>query len=111
MRFPQNHNVVQALSPDGADEAFDVCVLPWRSRCCWSVADAHGRQPSRYGETIGGISVADEVLRRLFPGEGLGDLTGDPFGRRIGRDIDPDQVASLEPDDHLSIPRTSSGLV
>jgi hypothetical protein len=68
VRFARDHDTVQALSPDRADEAFDVCVLPRRSpRCCWSVPDAHGREASRYGLTIGGVSVADEVLGRLLP--------------------------------------------
>jgi hypothetical protein len=48
-----------------------VSVLPRRSRCCWSVPNAHGREPSHYSMTIRGISVADEVLRRLLPGKGL----------------------------------------
>ena len=53
--------------------------------------------------TIGGVSVADEVLGRLIPGESLGDLAGDPVGRRIGGDVDPNQVASIKADDHQSI--------
>jgi hypothetical protein len=83
--------------------AFDVSVLPRRSRRGWSIADAHGREASCYGVTIGGVSVADEVPGRLLPREGFGDLAGDPVGRGVGRDVDPDQVTSLEPDDHQPI--------
>src|SRR5262245_27497990 len=50
-----------------------------------------------------GISVANEVLRRMIPGEGLGDLSVDPIARRIGGDVDPDQVAPLKPDDHQAV--------
>ena len=56
VRFPQDHNVVQALSPDGADEPFNVCVLPWRFRCCWSIANTNGCKTSGY-------SMANEPSR------------------------------------------------
>src|SRR5262249_59713298 len=68
-----------------------------------SVADADGRKTSRHGMTIRGVSVPDEVSRRLLPREGLGDLAGDPVGRGVGRDVDPDQVAPLKPDDHQAV--------
>ena len=101
--------MIQALSPDRADEAFDVSVLPRRSRCRWSIPDAHGREASCYGMTVRGVPVANEVPGRLLPGEGPGDLASDPVGRRIGRDVDPDQVASLEPDDHQPIEQLEAG--
>jgi hypothetical protein len=63
----------------------------------------HGSETSRYGMAIRGVSVSDEVLGCLIPGEGLGDLAGDPFGGRIGCDVDPDEVASLKLDDHQAI--------
>jgi hypothetical protein len=52
---------------------------------------------------IRGVSVPNEVLGRLVPGESLGDLAGDPFGRGIGGDVDPNQVTSLKADDGQSI--------
>ena len=99
MGFAQDHDMIQAFSSDRADEPFDVSVLPGRARRGWSVPDAHGSKTSRYGMAIGGISVSNEVSGRLIPGESLGDLAGDPFGRRIGSDVDPDQSASLKADD------------
>ena len=52
---------------------------------------------------VRGVSVPDEVSGCLIPGEGLGDLAGDPFGGRIGGDVDPHEVASLKLDDHQAI--------
>src|SRR5262249_23762919 len=95
--------MVQAFSSDRADEAFDVTILPRGPRRRRSVADAHGCQTSRYGVTARGVSVPDEVSRRLLPGEGLGDLAGDPVGRGVGRNVGPYQVASLKPDDHQAV--------
>jgi hypothetical protein len=52
---------------------------------------------------VRGVSVPDEISGCLIPGEGLGDLAGDPFGVRIGGDVDPHEVASLKLDDHQAI--------
>jgi hypothetical protein len=57
----------------------------------------------RYSMAIRGVSVPYEILGCLIPGEGFGDLAGDPFGRRGGGDVDPHQVASLQADDGQSI--------
>ena len=103
VRVAQDHDMVQALSPDRADESFDVSILPGRSRRGWSVPNAHGSETSRYGMAVRGVSVPDEVSGCLIPGEGLGDLAGDPFGGRIGGDVDPHEVASLKLDDHQAI--------
>ena len=103
VRVAPDHDVVQALSPDRADESFDVSILPGRSRRGWSVPNAHGSETSRYGMAVRGVSVPDEVSGCLIPGEGLGDLVGDPFGGRIGGDVDPYEVASLKLDDHQAI--------
>jgi hypothetical protein len=103
MRLAQDHDMIQAFSPDRADEPFDVSVLPGRARRSWSVSDAHGSKTSRYHKAILSISVPNEVLGRLIPGESLGDLAGDPFGRRIGGDVDSHQSTSLKADDGQSI--------
>src|SRR3981189_3214900 len=74
LHFAQDHDMVEAFLSDRTDEAFDMSVLPGRSPCRWSVADAHRREASGYGVTVGGVPVADQVLGRLLPGESLGDL-------------------------------------
>ena len=38
-----------------------------------------------------------------MPRKGLGDLAGDPFGRWVGGDVDPNEVASFKADDGQSI--------
>ena len=103
LRFVEHDQLIKAFAPNRADEAFDVSILPGRSRRGWSVPDAHGSETSRYGMAVRGVSVPDEVSGCLIPGEGLGDLAGDPFGGRIGGDVDPHEVSSLKLDDHQAI--------
>jgi hypothetical protein len=74
VRLAEDDDMIEAFAADRADETFGVSVLLGRSRCRWSIPDAHGREASCYGVTVRGIPVADEVLGRLLPGEGFGDL-------------------------------------
>ena len=103
VHFAEDHDVVQALSPDRADEAFDVPILPRRPWRRWSVPDAHRRKASRHGMAVRGVSVANEVLGRLIPGKGFGDLSGDPRRCRVGSDVGPDQPTSIVRNDHQAI--------
>ena len=80
-----------------------MSVLPGRAGRRWSIPDAHGRKTSRYGMAIRGISVANEILGRLIPGEGFGDLLGDPLSCRVGGNVDPNQLASVMHDDRQAI--------
>ena len=40
MGLAQDHGMIQAFSPDRADEPFDMSVLPGRAGRSWSVPDA-----------------------------------------------------------------------
>jgi hypothetical protein len=74
VRLAQDHDMVQAFSPDRADEPLDVSVLPGRAGRIWSVPDVHGSKTPRYHTAIRSISVPNEVLGCLIPGESLSDL-------------------------------------
>src|SRR5690348_9858176 len=78
--FPQDHDMVEALASDRANQPLNMTVLPrraWRDR---TVANAHGSQPPGNRGAIRGVAVTDEVARSLIPRECLGDLSGDPLG-------------------------------
>ena len=59
MRFAQDHDVIQSFSADGADEPFDVSVLPGRAGRGWSIPDAHRPDPPFDHDAVGAVSVAD----------------------------------------------------
>ena len=52
------------------------------------------------------VAVPDEVVRRFVPGEGIGDLAGDPLRRRIGRHGERYQPPALVPEDDQPSKRT-----
>ncbi len=95
--------MVQAFSPDRADEPFGVSVLPGWARCGRSIADAHRPDPFSDDDAIGTISIADEVVGCLVPWESLDDLASNPFGSWVGGGAGPRQMASLETDHRQAI--------
>jgi hypothetical protein len=63
MRFIEHDHVVEAFSPDRADESLNVSVLPRRPGRGWSVANAHGAQTLYEDRPIRGVPIPNEVLR------------------------------------------------
>ena len=47
MALIDDDRVVQAIPPDRSDQSLNVGVLPWRTRCRWSIPNPHGVHPSR----------------------------------------------------------------
>jgi len=96
VRLADDHDMVEALPPDRADQSFDVAVLPWRARRGRSVADAHGLESPRDDGAVGCIAITDKVSRCFIPRECLGDLPRDPLGGRICGDVGPYQPSPSE---------------
>src|SRR5438876_8481894 len=103
VRFAQDNEMVDALASDRSDQPFGEAVLPRRAWGDGLVADAHGAQSVRDGSTIDAIPIADQVARRLIPRECLGDLTRDPVGGRMRRDVDPDKISAGQSHDDEGI--------
>src|SRR6266851_557759 len=85
MGLAQDEDVIEAFPPDRADEPLRMPVPPGRPRGGRVIAYTHRRKALRYRLTVGPISVSDHVVWCFIPREGIGDLTGDPLRRRMGR--------------------------
>jgi len=48
------------------------------------ISDAHCSKTLRDCVTVGSVAVSHEVVRSFIPWEGIGDLAGNLFRRRIG---------------------------
>src|SRR3954447_23688702 len=95
MMLAKHDQVIKAFASDRADQSFGVTVLPWRSRRCRAVANAHRPNAARKCLAIDPMSIADEVLRRALPAACLGDLPGDPFGGRVRSDTGPQGAPTI----------------
>src|ERR1700722_20401363 len=103
MHLAQDNDVVHTLTPDRSDQPFGKAILPGRGWCGRLVPDAHGAQSARDDAAIDPVAIADEVVRSLIPRKCHGYLTCNPFGRGICRDVDPDEVSAVEPDNDEGI--------
>ena len=82
MCLAKDHDLIQALASQRADQTFSDTILPWRSRRDRPVADAHRRDASGEDVPIGAVIIAHQVAWRR-PGECFGDLPGEPRCRRV----------------------------
>src|ERR1700716_1995267 len=76
---PKHDHVVETFAADRADESLDVSILPGRSGCDRMVPNAHCTDPLQEDWTIRGVSILNEIARRVVPRERLGDLARDPL--------------------------------
>src|SRR4051794_34803347 len=67
MMLAKHDQVIKAFASDRADQSFGVTVLPWRSRRCRSVANAHRSEAARKCLSVDPVPITDEVLRRALP--------------------------------------------
>src|SRR5450759_1806627 len=88
MRLAQNDKMIHTLAPHRSDQPFGKAILPGRAWGRRSVPDAHGAQSASNDGAIDSIPIADEVARRLIPGECLGNLEWDQFSRWVCCDFD-----------------------
>src|ERR1700737_913967 len=100
MCLARDNDVVQTLAPDRSDQPFGKAVLPGRGWCSGLVPDAHGTEPADDNSTVAPIAVPDHVTRSPVPRRCLGDLPCDPFRRRVGCGVDPDEVSAINPYNH-----------
>jgi hypothetical protein len=111
MHLAQDNDVVHTLTPNRSDQPFGNAILPRRGRCGRPVPDAQGAQSARDDAAIDPVAIADEVVRSLIPGKCLRYLMCNPFGRGICRDVDPDEVSAVEPDDDEGIEQVEADKV
>src|SRR5713101_737199 len=103
MCLARDNDVVRTLAPDRSDQPFGKSILPRWGRCNRFVPNAHGSQSACDDGAIDPIAIADHVTRSTVPRESLGDLACDPLRRRVGCNVDPDEISAINPYNHEAI--------
>src|SRR6188472_1767085 len=67
MLLAEDDHMIEALASDRADESFAIAVLPWRSRRCRSVANAHRWDAARKCLAVDPVPITDEIVWRALP--------------------------------------------
>src|SRR5882672_2568920 len=103
MYLAQDNDVVPTFTPDRSDQPFDKAILPGRGWCGRLVPDAHGTQSAADDGAVDPIAVSNHVTGSPVPRRGLGYLTCNPLCCRVGCDVDPREVPTIEPHDDEGI--------
>src|ERR1700730_3098241 len=103
MRLAQDNHMIDALAPDRSDQPFSKAILPRRGWCNGPIQDAHGSQSACDDGAIAPIAITDHVPRSTIPKKCLGDLACYPLRRRIGCDVDPDEISAINPNNYEAI--------
>src|SRR6476620_4255910 len=103
MRFAPNDDMIDALTPDRPDQPFGKAILPGRGWCGRLVPDAHGTQSARDDDAIDSIPISDHIARSHVARKSLGYLTCNPLRRRVGCDVNPDEISTIKPYNHKAV--------
>ena len=94
MPLAKDQNMIKAIAPECADQAFNVWVLPRRLRCDGAVSNSHRFDPLGEGLSVCTIIVADQIARCRIPRECLYDLLRQPLSRGVAGHCKPEQLSS-----------------
>src|SRR6266404_863341 len=95
--------MIECLLPDRANQPFSICFLPGRSRCRWSVTNAHRAKPPDKCLAITAIAIANDIVRSSLPAASLRYLPSNPFSRRVCRHPQPHDSTSTVPHDQEAV--------
>src|SRR4029434_1102625 len=90
----ENHEMVQAISPNRADQALDVRILPRALRRCEDFLHVQRRNPQSNLVAVDSIPIANDIRRRIPLGKSLDDLLGGPGCRGMLSDIEMQHLAT-----------------
>jgi hypothetical protein len=79
----KHYDMVEHFPPDRANQPFSIGVPPRRSRCSWSVTNAHRTKPSDVCLAINAIANANDIIRCSLPAASLRHLSSYPFSCRV----------------------------
>jgi len=88
----EHDQMIRALAPDRADQAFSIPILPGRAERRGPVPDPHRSHTSRERDAKCSVIVANEIFRCAVPGKRFGDLACQPLGCRIAGHREPQQA-------------------
>src|SRR5438309_5840799 len=93
--FAKDEDVIQTLTPDGADEPLREGVLPRALRRCEDFTDAQALHALPEHVTVDRVAIAEEVGRGGVVREGIHELLGRPGGGGMLGDIEVEDAPAV----------------
>ncbi len=95
MTLVEDHHVVQAFAPNGADDALDIRVLPRGTGCDENRLDPESVDPASEVMAVDAVAVTDQIPRCRVPGERFDELSAGPVGRGMLGDVEVNDAPSV----------------
>ena len=95
MPLVPDDDMIETLASNGADDPFDITILPGRLRCRWYIVDSHRFYSIPVEPAVGAVSITDNIARHLVPVERFGNLPCRPFSGRTCSNFEMDQLAAI----------------
>ena len=95
MALAKHDHVIKKLTPDRADEALDVRILPRRPGRCECFGHLEPGDSLAEVTPEDGIAIAQEVARCGVPRERLDDLLPRPLGGRVLSDVEVEHAPAV----------------
>ena len=73
--------MVQTFASNRADQAFDIGILPRRSRSCADFVNADPLGCLMKLVAVASVTIMEQIARSAVPGESLQELLSSPCGR------------------------------
>ncbi len=107
MRFVQDDDVIEALPANGADQAFDIGILPGRARGGEYLLDTETAHTATKPDVVDAVAIAQEIPRGFVPWKCLDHLLCRPLARGVLGDIEVDDPAAFVPQhqEHVEDPK------
>ncbi len=107
MTFVQDDDVIEALAAYGADQAFDIGILPGRAWGGEHLFDTEAVHAATEPSIVDLVAGAQEIPRGVVPGKGLDDLLCRPLSRGVFGDVEVDDPAAfaLQHQEYLEDPK------
>ena len=95
MSLTEHEHVVQAFTPDRADESLGERVLPRALRCRQDFTDTQALQALPEHMTVDRVAIAEEIGRGGVVWEGVHDLLGHPGAGGMLGDIEVEDASAV----------------
>src|SRR5262245_5152183 len=101
--FADDDQMIEALSPIRADDAFRVWIVEGRSRRGDHFFNLHSLYSKSKFFSVNLISIPEQIARRGVFREGFDELSGRPFSRGMRCHIEVDDLASVMQQDYETV--------
>ena len=87
MVLVEDHHVVQAFTPNGPDDTFDIRILPRGTWCNENLLDSEGINATREVLAVDTVAVTDQIPGNRIPRKRSDELSAGPFSRWMFGDV------------------------